>query len=143
LITSEEGGVESTEWFIRKHAITVLPSVASLKVLRVGKPVAAAKPMIGYGDPVFDRKTETTNKPQLAAFNRSLTSFYRGVTADIKALAQTLPSLPGTADELRAVAKKLGASSEDIRLGQTATVANVKHAPLDRYRVVYFATHAL
>ena len=45
----------------------------------------------------------------MAALNRSLTSFYRGITADTKALAEALPPLPETADELRAVAKILGA----------------------------------
>jgi CHAT domain-containing protein len=75
--------------------------------------------------------------------NRSLTSFYRGVIIDTKALGKALPALPETADELRAVAKDLGAGSEDIKLGEAATVTNVKHERLDVYRVVYFATHAL
>jgi len=63
--------------------------------------------------------------------------------ADTKVLAEALPPLPETADELRAVAKELGAKSEDIELGDAASVTNVKHAQLDDYRVVYFATHAL
>ena len=134
----------SVDWLVRKYAITVLPSVASLKVLRDRKPLAAAvKPMIGYGDPTFDRTTETASKLQSANFNRSLTSFYRGAVADMASLAKALPALPETADELRAVAKVLGAKSEDIRLRDAASVSNVKHAPLDNYRVVYFATHAL
>jgi CHAT domain-containing protein len=79
----------------------------------------------------------------LSALNRSLPSFYRGVTADTKALAAALPALPETADELRAIAKILGAKSEDIKLGKAASVTTVKNEPLDNYRVVYFATHAL
>jgi hypothetical protein len=43
--------------------------------------------MIGFGAPVFDRTTRTIGRPKVAALNRSLTSFYRGVTADTKALA--------------------------------------------------------
>jgi CHAT domain-containing protein len=42
-----------------------------------------------------------------------------------------------------AVANKLGAKPEDIRLGEAANVTDVKHERLDNYRVVYFATHAL
>jgi CHAT domain-containing protein len=38
---------------------------------------------------------------------------------------------------------KLGARSDDIKLGAAATVADVKHEKLDNYRIVYFATHAL
>jgi CHAT domain-containing protein len=65
------------------------------------------------------------------------------MTVDTKSLAEALPSLPETADELRAVAKELGARSEDIKLGEAATVQSVKTLPLNNYRVVYFATHAL
>ena len=146
LITSDpvRQDLNSVDWLIRKYAVTVLPSIASLKILRGEKPtVAALKPMIGFGDPVFDRTTRTIGRPKVAALNRSLTSFYRGVTADTKALADALPPLPETADELRAVAKILGASSEDIELEEAASVTTVKNHPLSNYRVVYFATHAL
>ena len=47
------------------------------------------------------------------------------------------------ADELRAIAETLQASPEDIKLGDEASVTTVKREPLDDYRVVYFATHAL
>jgi CHAT domain-containing protein len=146
LITSEPGDKDlvSLDWLIRKYAVTVLPSIASLKILRGGKTtVAAIKPMIGFGDPVFDRTTQNAGRPKVAALNRSLTSFYRGVTADTRSLAEELPALPETADELRAIAKILGAKSEDIKLGEAASVTTVKKEPLATYRVVYFATHAL
>ena len=99
--------------------------------------------MIGFGDPVFDRTKESTESHQKTALNRSLTSFYRGVTADTRSLAEALPALPETADELRAIAKILGAGSEDIKLGEAASVTTVKKEPLANYRVAYFATHAL
>ena len=145
IISDPEGkNLDSVDWLIRKYAVTVLPSVASLKILRGDKStIAALKPMIGFGDPVFDRTTQTIGRPKVVALNRSLTSFYRGVTADTKALADALLPLPETADELRAVAKILGASSEDIELEEAASVTTVKNHPLSNYRVVYFATHAL
>ena len=146
LIINDPNGKDfaSLDWLIRKYAVTVLPSIASLKILRGEKStVAAIKPMIGFGDPVFDRTTPTPGRQHVSALNRSLTSFYRGVTADTKALAQALPALPETADELQAVAKILGAKSEDIKLGEAASVTTVKKEPLANYRVVYFATHAL
>jgi CHAT domain-containing protein/tetratricopeptide (TPR) repeat protein len=144
LMSDPEGkDLTSLDWLVRKYAITILPSVASLKVLRGGKAVpVAAKPMIGFGDPVFDRETQT-NAPQQTALNRSLTTFFRGVTPDTRALAKALPPLPETADELRAIAKTLKASPEDIKLGDAASVTTVKRELLENYRVVYFATHAL
>jgi len=54
----------SLDWLIRKYAITVLPSVASLKTLRgENSIVAAAEPMIGFGDAIFDRTTQTGTRP--------------------------------------------------------------------------------
>jgi CHAT domain-containing protein len=146
LIAKHPTGKElgSFDWLIRKHAITVVPSVASLRILRSGKSaVEAAKSLIGFGDPVFARTAQITTNRRVARLDRSLPSFYRGVIADTKSLARALPPLPETADELRAVAEELGAKPDDIKLGEAASVTDVKHTPLDHYRVVYFATHAL
>jgi CHAT domain-containing protein len=41
------------------------------------------------------------------------------------------------------VAATLNAPPSDIHTGLGATEASVKQAPLDQYRIVYFATHAL
>ena len=51
-------GPHVVDWLIRKYAVTILPSVASLKTLsREKSTVSAIKPMIGFGNPVFDRTT--------------------------------------------------------------------------------------
>jgi CHAT domain-containing protein len=145
LITGDPEGKdpEATDWLVRKYAVTILPSVASLKILRNRKlMVAFAKPMIGFGDPIFDKTAQTNPRQNISSLNRSLTSFYRGMTADTTALGNLIP-LPETADELRTIANQLGAEPEDIKLGEAATVTDVKHERLDNYRVVYFATHAL
>jgi CHAT domain-containing protein len=145
LITNDPEGkdLEATDWLVRKYAITILPSVASLKILRNRKlMVAFAKPMIGFGNPIFDKTAQTNPRQNISSLNRSLTSFYRGMTADTTALANLIP-LPETAKELRTIANELGAEPEDIKLGEAATVTDVKHERLDNYRVVYFATHAL
>src|SRR5271166_1027937 len=62
---------------------------------------------------------------------------------DRKKLAQALPPLLETADELEAVAAKLGAPRSDIHLQKDANETTVKHTALANYRVVYFATHGL
>ena len=67
--------------------------MASLKILRARKTVVpAAKPMIGFGDPIFDRAHSAT-KQKVSSLNRSLLKFYRGITADMKALAEALSSV--------------------------------------------------
>jgi len=74
----------------------------------------------------------------VAALNRSLISFYRGATVDTKALAEALPALPETADELNAIAKILGAKPEDTKLGEAAaSVTTVETQPLAKYRLEF------
>jgi CHAT domain-containing protein len=68
LITSDPGDKDlvSLDWLIRRYAVTVLPSVASLKILRgEHSTVAALKSMIGFGDPVFDRTMQTAGRQHL------------------------------------------------------------------------------
>src|SRR5262249_43805289 len=53
--------------------------------------------------------------------------------------------LPETADELCAVARDLGASDQDVWLGNRATEAEIKRlseaGELAKYRIIHFATH--
>jgi hypothetical protein len=58
-------------------------------------------------------------------------------------LAKYLPSLLDTADELKAVAKKLDAAAGDLHLGSEVSETVVKRTTLADCRVVYFVTHGL
>jgi CHAT domain-containing protein/tetratricopeptide (TPR) repeat protein len=134
------------QWLIKRHALTVLPSIASLKALRLlARHGQGTKVLVGYGDPIFQRPTAAIGRPsqQVTSRLRAYTNYFSGVRPDLKMLAEGLSPLPETADELRAVANALGAPESDIHLGPEATEAAVKRADLTAYRVVYFATHGL
>jgi CHAT domain-containing protein/Tfp pilus assembly protein PilF len=132
-------------WLIKRQAVSVLPSVASLRTLRsYVRRDTNQRPLIGFGDPVFSQ-TPAPGKdraPRSRGGIRSYTDYWRGAGLDRSALASA-PALPDTADELRAVASDLGAPASDIHLGPDASVTTVKRAPLENYRIVYFATHGL
>ncbi len=165
------GDEKSVAWLIRDHALTVLPSVSSLKALRrVSRPSAAAKPMIGFGNPLLDgdqnhqqfgayykRLAQSARDKQRCpetAWRRvaALVGLRRGVTpvqtrggfTDVEFLRKQAP-LPETADELCAVAHDLHADPGEIRLGARATEREVKRlsetGQLTQYRIVHFATH--
>jgi len=133
-------------WLIRRHAVTVLPSVSSLRVLRVlAKGGQAAKPMIGFGDPVFgqpslpaspDRAT-TQVGARSATKTRAYGSYWRGTRADLEALRAGLAALPESATEPRAVARRLGAAESDIKLGSAISETTVKSTELSAYRVFF------
>jgi CHAT domain-containing protein len=134
-------------WLIKRQAVSILPSVPSLQALR--SPAQAGqggKPMIGFGDPVFDPRAvpgDEQKRSRSRGKARAYSDYWRGAGIDRNMLMQGLPPLPDTADELRAIAKALNVSPADILLGRDATVTAVKHAPLANYRIVYFATHGL
>jgi tetratricopeptide (TPR) repeat protein/CHAT domain-containing protein len=136
-------------WLLKRHAVSVLPSVASLKALRAfAHKDVTGKPMVGFGDPLFDPNAPTANTRVASNSARNLTTrsyteFFAGAGVDRTKLAQALSPLPDTADELRAVAKDLGAPASDIHLGRDASETTVKRLRLADYRVVYFATHGL
>ena len=138
-------------WLVRRQAVSVLPSVANIRALRVaGRRDQAGKPMVGFGDPVFDpaerakalaeRRAAST---RVAATTRAYSDFWRGAGVDRTLLSRALPPLLDTADELKAVAAKLGAPDSDIHLANDASETTVKRTTLSDYRVVYFATHGL
>ena len=123
-------------WLIKRYAITVLPSVASLNALRqVSSASKAHKAMIGFGDPIFDALAKT---PIATIAAKS-----KDAGIDRIKLSQDLPRLEETAGELKAVAERLGSPSSDIHLRASASETAVKRAPLADYQVVYFATHGL
>ena len=146
LVTRDPAGksLKDVDWLVRTHAVTVLPSIVSLKVLR-GKSVlvTASKPLIGFADPIFDRDPQQVQKNAQLAANVNASRGIRGAIADIAELKTALPPLPDTANELKDVAASVRADATDIILGADATETRVKQAKLDQYRIVYFATHGL
>jgi CHAT domain-containing protein len=143
LVTKDPSGkdLKQLDWLVRSHAITILPSVANLKVLRGGSQTSSArKPMIAFADPVFSKAARAWAQN---VSMRSITSFYRGTQVDVAAIGKYLPQLPGTRKEVQQIAAELKTDPGDIRLGLAATETAVKQAKLDQYRIVYFATHGL
>jgi CHAT domain-containing protein len=159
-------GYAKAEWLIRRHAITVLPSAASLRALRQNaKTSRATKPLIGFGNPLLDGNPE---KPWQAEAARKARERERcpetmqqvaslvGPGGDVAWLPQQKgvsdvaqirfqAPLPETADELCAVASDLGVPGEEIRLGSRATEREVKalssSGALATYRILQFSTH--
>jgi CHAT domain-containing protein/Flp pilus assembly protein TadD len=79
LVTKDPSGksLKDIDWLVRSFAITVLPSIYSLKTLRAQSAMSAAdKPMIAFADPIFSKQAHTEAKKQIAM--RGITSFYSG-----------------------------------------------------------------
>ncbi len=144
-------------WLARSHAVTMLPSVASLAMLRALPPGAAErKSFAGFGDPLFSAE-QATSPAKEAAQVAALTSRglkTRGLPVRLRAAPKTtdldsaglaqLPRLPDTAEEMRSIAVALNADlTKDIFLGERADEGVRKAIDLSGYKVLAFATHGL
>lgn len=145
-------------WLARSHAVTVLPTAASLVTLRSRPPGATTRrAFVGFGDPWFRPEHATpegSDAERAASFATrgdqsplSLTIRLRNVPAtrgvDSAELAQ-LPRLPDTGGEIRDIALALNADPAiDTFTGMEATETRVKSMDLSDRRVVAFATHGL
>jgi CHAT domain-containing protein len=139
--------LRAAPWLIRRHALSVLPSVQSLSALRRSTSTQPpTQPFLGIGDPDFSGLPQTAAPRSRAARGTAtapqLATVYRNGKPDLRVL-RSLSPLPETADELRTIAKVLGAPAEAVWLGADATERHVKQTRLDAYRVIHFATHGI
>jgi CHAT domain-containing protein/tetratricopeptide (TPR) repeat protein len=165
-------GYRDASWLGARQPLTTLPSVASLELLRqfakAGR--GSKRYYLGIGNPLLDgpqrgewrdyyaRQAEIARSKSClspsgpAEFasiprRRSVENFaelFRDTGVDIEQVRQQTP-LPGTADELCEVGRRLGAPASDIILGQNATEGVLKDlsdkGSLADYAIVHFATH--
>lgn len=78
-----------------------------------------------------------TNSTSRSIATVAYADFWRGAGVDRARLAQALPQLPDTADELNAVARDVGATDADIHLGRDASETTLKRAALAQYGIIY------
>ncbi len=118
--------LREASWLIRQHALTVMPSVVSLRALP-RREATSAGTLLAVGDPIF---SGTASAMEVARAG--------GGAADVSALAP----LPGTRREVTAIA---GAFPDDSRvlLGAEATETAIRSADLSDRDVIVFATHGL
>ncbi len=143
LSTSEREARKAPEWLIQRLAITHVPTSSSLLALRrAAGGAVASRPLIGFGDPVFDPKRRRTppGTVRRVATGQSAASF----DIELGFRYADMSDLPETRTELLALAAALGADpAEDLYLGERATRNAVLQTDLSDRRVVAFATHGL
>ncbi|HXC27901.1 MAG TPA: tetratricopeptide repeat protein [Stellaceae bacterium] len=136
--TEPQGNADyrKVHWLARDYASTVLPSVGALCELRqFANADHATDPFVGIGNPLLADASGQGRGAKPAGL-------FRGSMADVDAVRE-LPSLPETADELRAVASDMGVGDNDLYLADRATEPLLRQADLGRFRVIEFATHGL
>lgn len=126
----DAAALRDTRWLADDFALIHLPSLQSLYLQRAAAQIQADRPLpfVGVGDPALDGPP--TPRAQ------------RGAPAVAISALRQLAQLPGTATELRAVSARYGDEAK-LMLRDDATEPAVMAAPLGRFRILAFATHAL
>jgi CHAT domain-containing protein len=147
------------KWLARSHALTLLPSAATLVTLRsIPKGDESRKPFIGFGDPLFNQaqvenKNAGTVKVADALSSRGVLRT-RGLPIRLRAAPKmegiekpdlsVLPRLPDTASEVRSIAIAMQADpSSAVLLGLKVNEDAIRNMDLSGYKVIAFATHGL
>jgi CHAT domain-containing protein/tetratricopeptide (TPR) repeat protein len=119
---------------VERWAIGLAPSAslaASLWRKRgPAEPLVSQTRVLALGDPAFAVELASSSTREAETF-RSVFAAQGG-----------LPRLAGSGEEARAVARYAGGGSE-VRVRDKASEEWLKHAPLDRFRVIHLATHAV
>lgn len=124
-------------WFAHRMAVSVMPSVRAFTALRgAAKSSAAALPFIGFGAPALAGRRGDGGMKALARHCQM------GKPVPPR-LVRKLAALPKTATELRQVARALGADRDSVHVAGAATEQGLRAQALEKYRIIYFATHGL
>ena len=94
-------GYRDAAWLLKRQAVSVLPSVTSLKALRaLARRDPGIKPMTGFGDPLFDPSKEGGDRrAAIKTVSRSVvtgayTEFWRGAGVDRTGLRNRCRNCP-------------------------------------------------
>jgi CHAT domain-containing protein len=132
-------------WLAGRMQTSVSVSTAAFVNTRRLRPSDARQPFLGFADPLIE-PTAPTEFASVAAPAAWVRSSGVDFCAGMRRQLMLLPSLPETATEVRTVAAAVGAP-QSVILGAAFTDERVKQMGagdgLDRYRVLYFATHGL
>ena len=148
---ADPAALRATPWLGDRFALTQLPSLQSLQLLRANDRGghAPGSRFLGYGDPVLGGEAETRGmttsgrrRSGAMAGNVSVTTGADGVSLADVATLRTLARLPGTARELDAMTR-IFPGAATVRLGAGATEARLKSESLTGLAVLAFSTHGL
>ncbi len=139
LVASSDGRprrtYEGVDWMIRRHAVSVVPSVQAFHLNRTGARSRPTRvPFAGFVGGTY-------GAPQQAGLTRRL-NLPTSCEGDLAALLD-LPPLAGAAGEVASIVERVGADRAQTYSLEQLTEDNIKSLPLQDFRVMHFAAHGL
>lgn len=147
------------DWLVRRHAISVIPSIPSLRTLRGSDPQQEHRPLgrlLGVGDPSIGTAAsincDTLTLAALRAVPSGFPTMIAAKTVGTIPLADparlaALPRLPDASCEISAIAQAFDPAETSVLLQDAATETAIKalhqSGELEDFDVLVFATHGL
>jgi len=125
-------------YLVESSEIAYIPSASAFGLLMEPSTELVADEqmdLLAIGNPVFDPQPAASRKPPRAT-NKTVPPV--GPVAGI-----SLPRLPNTGEEVRAISKLFPAARRTLYLDQRATEDAFKRETLRRYRLIHIATHSV
>jgi CHAT domain-containing protein len=142
--------MRQVQWLARRAAVSNVPSANAfvrMRALPAGSPTRAA--FVGFGDPQFGpiavagAATRGVRLRNLAVQRLSARTDAAHTLVGWPDYGKLAP-LPDTRDEVRSIARVLGADvDKDVFLGAEASRRRVRQVDLGQRRIIAFATHGL
>lgn len=141
-----EVSYKGVSWLATHLETSVSISTAAFWNTRRTRPSRAAKPFLGFADPVIPTGPGAFRSVVAPAWSITIAGG-ADFCANFRQALMKLPQLPEAAAEVRSVATAVGAP-DSLIVGAEFTDDRIKHGggfegALDQYRVLYFATHGL
>jgi CHAT domain-containing protein len=133
-------------WLIRRHSLAYAPSAGAWLRLRsegaARSQVDERLPFFGIGNPNLKGGSDKTSMPHSAS--RELERACKPFAPASASLVRALTALPDTEQEIRSIASILSPNRQPTwLLFDDASEEAVYKEALERYRILYFATHGL
>jgi CHAT domain-containing protein len=142
--------MKQVQWLVRRAAVSNVPSVNSLVRMRgmpAGSPARLA--FAGFGDPQFGPIAGAAATTRGLRLRNLAVPRVDAQTDSVKTAVPwlnygALAPLPDTREEVRAIAKVLGADpGRDVFVGADASRIKVRQTDLSTRKIIAFATHGL
>lgn len=143
---ADPAALRATSWLGLERSLSVVPSVSNLRSLRVlQRPDRqSGTPFFGLGDPAFEGAAGGDHGAPVDGFEAPRSS--QGARGNVHAVRMLTP-LPGTREEILALAAMLGAGPNSYVLGPAATETELRRrnsdGRLSEARIIALATHGL
>lgn len=128
--------VKGPRWLIEKTRISYVPSLSSLRGIKLAKEVREgrrSKDLLAFGDPELSLGESAQ---QSSAATEALTEIFPSLPFQVEALRFSRPEVEG-------IAASFNPRKTTLLFGRDATEDALKALPLNDYKVVHFATHSL